>query len=129
MNKLYKCGRCNNAIGPILLTDAIEHYGWFISAYKITCPKCRRVGTGATMKIKIGETIEHGGQDFVVVDIKHHASMDGMALHILAYDPDMANKEQQKAIKIDQTNQNVIDMLKKLTEGGGLNLGGIGFGG
>ena len=87
------------------------------------CGKTKIKETG--MKIKIGEAVEHGGQNFVVVEIKHHATMDGVMLNLIAYDPEMANKEQQKAIKMDQTSQNVIDMLKKITEGGGLNLGGM----
>lgn len=79
------------------------------------------------MTIKIGCGIEHGGERFVVVNIKHEQTMDGMILIITAFDPDMANKEQQKAIKVEQTQGQVIDMLKKITgEGGpfGINLGG-----
>lgn len=81
------------------------------------------------MKIKIGDLLEHGGQQFVVIDIKHHATMDGVVLVLTAYDPSMADKEQQKQIKMDQTSQNIIDMLKKVTEGGGLDFGGFKLGG
>jgi hypothetical protein len=79
------------------------------------------------MHIRIGEPLTHGGEKFVVVNIKHEQTMDGMILIITAFDPDMANKEQQKAIKVEQTQGQVIDMLKKITgEGGpfGINLGG-----
>lgn len=79
--------------------------------------------------IRIGEEIEHGGQRFVIVDVKHHATMDGVALVVTGYDPEMANKEQQKQIKMDQTSQNLIDIVKKMTEGGGFNLGGFHLGG
>lgn len=79
--------------------------------------------------MSIGETVEHGGQKFVIVDIKHHATMDGVMLIMTAYDPNMADKEQQKQIKMDQTSQNMIEMLKKLTEGGGLDFGGFKLGG
>jgi len=76
------------------------------------------------MIIKIGETVEHGGQKFVVVDIKHNATMDGSILYLTAFDKDMADKEQQKAIKMEQTSNSVIDLVKKIAEQGG---GGLGF--
>lgn len=75
------------------------------------------------MIIKIGESIEHGGQKFVVVDIKHNATMDGTVLYLTAFDPAMADKEQQKGIKIEQTQTSVIDLIKKIAEQGGGNLG------
>jgi len=79
------------------------------------------------MNIKIGAPIEHGGERFVIVNIKHEQTMDGMVLIMTAFDPDMASREQGKAIKVEQTQSQVIDMLKKITgEGGpfGINLGG-----
>jgi len=79
------------------------------------------------MRIKIGETIEHGGERFVVVNIQHEETMEGMILVVRAFDPDMANKEQQKAMKMEQTQHQVIEMLRKMTGEGG-PLGGIGFG-
>ena len=81
------------------------------------------------MKIKIGEMLEHGGERFVVVDIRHEENMEGRVLYLRAYDPDMANKEQQRAIKVDQTSTQMIDMIKKITEGGGFDIGGMKFGG
>ena len=79
------------------------------------------------MIIKIGCPIEHGGEKFVVVNIKHEQTMDGMILQVTAFDPDMANKEQQKAIKVEQTQNQLVDVLKKMTGEGG-PLGGIGVG-
>jgi len=79
------------------------------------------------MIIKIGAPIEHGGERFVVVNIKHEQTMDGMILQVSCFDPDMASREQGKAIKVEQTQTQVIDMLKKITGEGG-PLGGIGFG-
>ena len=79
------------------------------------------------MNIKIGAPIEHGGERFVIVNIKHEQTMDGMVLIMTAFDPDMASREQGKAIKVEQTQSQVIDMLKNITgEGGpfGINLGG-----
>lgn len=75
------------------------------------------------MIIKIGEPLEHGGQKFVVVDIKHQSNMDGVVLIVTAYDPSMADKEQQKSIKVDQISNQVMDLVKKATEGG-FNFGG-----
>jgi hypothetical protein len=77
--------------------------------------------------IRIGEEVEHGGQRFVVVDIKHQATMDGVVLQVVGYDPEMANKQQHKAIKVEQTQEQIIDMLKRLTGEGGI--GGIHIGG
>ena len=79
------------------------------------------------MNLKIGVGIEHGGERFVIVNIKHEETPTGMVLIVTAFDPDMANEEQQKAIKVEQTQIQVIDMLKKITGEGG-PLGGIGFG-
>lgn len=79
------------------------------------------------MKMKIGAEVEHGNEKFIIVNIKHEQTMDGMILQVSCYDPDMANKEQQKAIKVEQTQQQVIDMLKKVTGEGG-PLGNMGFG-
>jgi hypothetical protein len=77
--------------------------------------------------IKIGEEIEHGGQKFVVIDIKHQATADGAVLQVLGYDPEMASRQQHKAIKVEQTQEQIIDMLKRLTGEGGI--GGVNFGG
>ena len=75
------------------------------------------------MHIKIGEPLEHGGQKFVIINIKHESTMDGCVLVVTAFDPDMANKEQQKSIKVDQISNQVMDLVKKATEGG-FNFGG-----
>jgi hypothetical protein len=81
------------------------------------------------MIVKIGCALEHGGEKFVVVNIKQEETMDGMVLIITGFDPEMANKEQGKAIKMEQTSNQVLEMVKKLTEGGGTGFGGINFGG
>jgi hypothetical protein len=79
------------------------------------------------MIVKIGCEMEHGGERFVVVNINHEQTMDGKILLIRAFDPDMADKEQQKAMNVEQTQHQIVDMLKKMTGEGG-PLGGIGFG-
>lgn len=76
------------------------------------------------MKVRIGEVLEHGDQKFIIIDIKHQATMDGVVLILTAYDPSMADKEQQKAIKVDQISTQVIDFIKKATESGGFSIGG-----
>lgn len=78
------------------------------------------------MNIKIGETIEYKNQKFVVVNIDCQETVEGSTLMIRLFNVDMANREQQKLINLDETKERVIDMIKKMTESGGL--GGIGFG-
>jgi len=77
------------------------------------------------MKIKIGDEFEHGGERFTIVNINHEQTVEGNILLVRAFDPDMANREQQKAIKVEQTQYSIVDMIKKISEGGS---GGIGFG-
>lgn len=77
------------------------------------------------MNIKIGDRLGHGGEEFVIVDIRHDEHIEGKSLMIRALDPAMANEEQEKQIKMEQTGKNMIDLLRKLTEGGGFNIGGI----
>ena len=130
-----KCGHVlisgNHVEGEVVAARAL---GWGIVDEKYVCRNCmfkleRTDKMEKSTDIKIGETLQHGGQKFVIVDIKHHATMDGVMLIMTAYDPNMADKEQQKQIKMDQTSQNMIEMLKKLTEGGGLDFGGFKLGG
>lgn len=74
--------------------------------------------------LRVGDSIIHKNQEFVIADIRCDESMDGMELYLRAYNPDRAAMEQQKKIKMDQTAGNMLDMFKKLSEGG---MGGIGF--
>jgi hypothetical protein len=76
------------------------------------------------MSIRIGELIAHGGEQFVIVNIKHEQTVNGMILVVTAFDSDMASREQQKAIKVEQTQESVVDLIKKIAEQGG---GGLGF--
>jgi hypothetical protein len=43
--------------------------------------------------------------------------MDGVELFIRAYDPNRADLEQQKKMKVDQTANNFLDLIKKVSEG------------
>jgi hypothetical protein len=79
------------------------------------------------MTIAIGSMIEHGGEKFVVVDIKHQVTADGAVLYLTGFDPEMAKQERQKSINMEQTQHQIVEMLKKMTGEGG-PLGGIGFG-
>lgn len=80
------------------------------------------------MKMKIGAEIEHGNERFIIVDIKHNETMEGMVLYLTAFDTNMANKEQHKQIKMEQTQEGIVDILNKLLKRGGeggfdLNIG------
>lgn len=78
--------------------------------------------------IRTGDTIIHCNRQFTIVNIMCEEHVDGMVLSIRAFDPDMANREQQKAINMDQTKDQVMNMIKKMAEGGGGTLG-FGLGG
>lgn len=76
--------------------------------------------------IRTGDTIIHCNRQFTIVHICIEECMDGMVLMVRAFDPEMADREQQKAISVDQTKNRVLDIIKKMTEGGGGGaLGGI----
>lgn len=79
--------------------------------------------------IKVGDKIIHKGCEYVIVDIRCDEGMEGAQLYIRAFDPSMADMEQQKKMKVEQTSNNFLDMLKKLSEGGGGMIGGFGMGG
>ena len=79
------------------------------------------------MNIKVGNRLEHGGQIFVIVDIKHEETMSGMALLVYGLDPETADQEQQKKMKTDQIAHGAIDTLKKLLEKGEEGTLGFGF--
>ena len=74
--------------------------------------------------VHIGDSIIHKSCEFVIVEMRCDESMDGTELLIRAYNPDRAAVEQQKKIKVDQTAGNLLDMLRKLSEGGGEGLMG-----
>lgn len=81
-------------------------------------------GIQMNLNIKVGDKIMHGGESFVIINIKHEEAMEGMGMTIHCVDPEMANLEQQKKIKADQVSNGVMDMLRKLLEKGeGGNLG------
>jgi biotin synthase-related radical SAM superfamily protein len=72
------------------------------------------------MNIVIGTVIEHGTTRFVVVDIKHNVTADGAVLQLVAFDPEMAKQERQKAITMEQTGNSIMELVKKVVEGGGI---------
>jgi len=78
-----------------------------------------------TLGIRVGDSIIHCDREFTIVNITCEEHVDGMILSIRAFDPDMASREQQKAISAEQAKNQVVEMIKKMTEGGG---GNIGFG-
>lgn len=115
-----RCSKCGSQVSNRVTTDLV------VMGY-VECVDCIK---GGEMNTKIGDTVEHGGEKFTVVDIKHHQTIDGKVLYLTAYDPDLANKMQQDQIKAKQTGENFLDMLRKLSEGGkGFDLGGFHLGG
>ena len=79
------------------------------------------------MNIKIGDKVNHGGQDFTVINIKHEAAMEGYGLLIQCVDPESADHMQQNKMKVDQVGENILNMVRKALEGGGTGGFGIGF--
>lgn len=75
--------------------------------------------------VRVGDTIIHCNREFTIVNINCEEQVEGMVLALRAFDPEMALREQQKAITVDQTKNQVMEMIKKITESGP---GGIGFG-
>ena len=78
------------------------------------------------MNIKIGDKLSHGGQDFIVINIKHEAAMEGYGLLIQCVDPETADHMQQNTMKTNQVNDNLLNVVKKVLEKG--NQGGFGIG-
>lgn len=80
--------------------------------------------------IRVGDSIIHCNRIFTIVNIGCEEQVEGMVLSLRAFDPDMATREQEKAIKVEQTQNQVVDMLKKITgEGGALGNAGFNIGG
>lgn len=81
--------------------------------------------------IRVGDSIIHKNYEYVIVDIRCDEVMEGAELLIRAFDPHKADVEQQKRMKIDQTAGNLLDMFKKISEGGGPEgiIGRFGIGG
>ena len=73
--------------------------------------------------IRVGDSIIHCNREFTSVNITCEEHVDGVVLAIRAFDPDMASREQQKAITMEQTKNQMVEMIKKMTEGGGGNMG------
>ena len=78
--------------------------------------------------VRVGDTIVHCNRQFTIVSIQCEEQVEGMVLAIRAYDPDMASKIQHKTIVAEQTGNQVMDMIRKIAEGGpgnmGFNIGG-----
>jgi GH35 family endo-1,4-beta-xylanase len=84
--------------------------------------------------VRIGDTIIHKNLQYTIVNIECQEIVEGSTLLIRALDTDMALREQQKNMSndrsrdsIDQTRDQVLDMIKKITKDGG-DISGIGFG-
>lgn len=79
--------------------------------------------------VRVGDSIIHCNAEFTIIDIRRDENMEGIRLFIHAIDPDAADKEQQKAISMDQTGQQIMELVKKITEKGLGGIGGMGMGG
>jgi len=64
------------------------------------------------MDVKIGQQIEHGGENFIVVDIVHQQKTSGKVLVVVAYDPDTADEADAMRIKAEEANRNAIDIIR-----------------
>lgn len=76
--------------------------------------------------LRIGDTIIHCNDEFVVVDIKREEKSDGMQIVIYAVDPDQASKVQEEQIKSDQMMTGIMDIARKVMDKGIGGLGDIG---
>lgn len=84
------------------------------------------------MRIIIGTEIEFGGEKFQVVNIRREDTTEGKVVYLAAYDPTMADREQQTRMKMSQTGEGLVDILKNMIEkgkrgdlGGGMSIGGL----
>jgi Na+-translocating ferredoxin:NAD+ oxidoreductase RnfC subunit len=73
--------------------------------------------------VRVGDSIIHCNGEFTIVDIKREETSEGMKIWIVAIDPDMADREQQKQIAQDQIGERITELIKKLAEKG---IGGLG---
>lgn len=67
--------------------------------------------------VRVGDTIIHKNLEYIIMDIRCNEGLDGGELIINAIDPNKADMEQQKKIKMDQTASNFLDLIKKISEG------------
>jgi hypothetical protein len=81
--------------------------------------------------VRVGDRIIHKNCEYVIVDVRCDEGMDGAEIFIRAYDPNKADVEQQKRMKMEATTNNFLEMFKKLSEGGGPGgiMGQFGIGG
>lgn len=81
--------------------------------------------------VRVGDTIIHRNCEFVIVGITREETPEGMRIVIVAIDPDMADKEQQKQIEGEQIGNKITELVKNLADKGldGMGVGGFGMGG
>lgn len=81
------------------------------------------------MEVKTGVVIEFGGEKFQIIDIQRNDTLEGKMLYIRACDPDTADREQQTRMKVGQTTEGVVDLLKNIVDKGkrgGFDMGDFG---
>jgi translation elongation factor EF-Ts len=82
--------------------------------------------TDNRMGLKVGDSVIHCDRMFTITNMRCDECAEGIVLHIRACDPDMANREQQSALNVEQTKEQLMETLRKLMGEGGH--GGMGFG-
>lgn len=80
----------------------------------------------SNLGLRIGDTVVHCNDQFVIVDIRREETVDGMKIFIMGTDPDVADKVQRKDIEYNALMEKMTGLLKGLADRG---LGGLeGFG-
>lgn len=90
--------------------------------------KMSRPSREVSMGLRIGDTIIHCNDEFVIVDIRREERSEGLQLSVFACDSEQANKKQQDDISRDQIMSKVEELIKKVAEKGLGGLGDIGRG-
>lgn len=82
-----------------------------------------RANRQQSMGCRVGDTVIHCNDEFTIIDIRREESPEGMKLVIYCADPEQANKMQVDNIGHNQMYDQVMELMKKITDKG---LGGLG---
>lgn len=84
------------------------------------------------IEIRVGDTIIHCNDEFVIVDMRREETSEGMRLLVQAADGDTASRLQEERIKHEQMMDKGTNLLKDIADKmqkGLEDLGGMGRGG
>jgi|SRR6185295_13176635 len=76
------------------------------------------------VEIKTGSLIVVDGKTLVVTDIRTEETIGGRAVHISACDQETARTAQVRNIQGNETTQQLMDMIQKMTRGKFPGMGG-----